>query len=254
MAARWAGRVALVTGASSGIGFSLTKSLVERGMKVIGCARNIDSLQELSGAAGLKEGTLTPIRCDVTKEDDISAMFDVIRKDSNLGRVDVCINNAGLAHNAPLLTGDPAMWKHMFDVNVLGLLMVTKQSFTLMKENNIDDGHIVLVNTMSGIRVLNNKAAHCYAASKFAVTAIREGIRNELREMNSHIRISQVCPGLTETQFVPRQMGEEKAVEMYNAFKPLQAEDIRDAIFYALDTPPHVEVNDIFIRGTEQVG
>ncbi|KAL8618792.1 hypothetical protein ACOMHN_000220 [Nucella lapillus] len=253
MAQRWRGRVALVTGASAGIGYSVTKGLAERGMKVVACARNIETIQkleqELSGAAG----SVTPVKCDVSSEAEVMAMFQMIRHNSSLGRVDVCINNAGLAHDEPLLTGDPAKWKHVFDVNVLGLLMVTKESFTLMQENNIDDGHIILVNSLSGRRVPNIKRSHCYSASKFAVTAIMEGIRHELREMKSNIRISQVCPGLVETEFAERYVGKDQASELYSSMTCLQPGDIRDAILYMMDTPPYVEVNDLWIRPTQQV-
>ncbi|KAL8618791.1 hypothetical protein ACOMHN_000219 [Nucella lapillus] len=253
MTERWRGRVALVTGASSGIGYSLTKGLAERGMKVVACARNIETIQkleqELSGAAG----SVTPVKCDVSSEAEVTAMFQMIRHNSSLGRVDVCINNAGLNYDEPLLTGDPAKWKHVFDVNVVGLLMVTKESFKLMQENNIDDGHIIIVGSMSGIRVVTNKGFHCYSASKFAVNAIREGLRQELREIKSNIRVSQVCPGLVETQFLYRTTNKENASSVYSSIECLQADDIRDSILYMLDAPPHVEINDIHLRPTQQV-
>ncbi|XP_076461344.1 dehydrogenase/reductase SDR family member 11-like [Babylonia areolata] len=250
---RWRGRVALVTGASAGIGYSVTKALVERGMKVVACARNIAAIQKLAEELSEHPGSVTAVKCDVSKEEEVTAMFQMIRQHSSLGRVDVCINNAGLAHDAPLLTGDPAQWKHMFDVNVQGLMMVTKESFKLMQEKNIDDGHIILVNSMSGIRTVNSKGAHCYVATKFAVTAIREGLRNELREMKSKIRVSQVCPGFVETEFVKRHFNEEHAKAVYSSMKCLQPEDIRDSILYILDAPPHVEINDVHMRATDQV-
>nr|KAG5713602.1 hypothetical protein BaRGS_024650 [Batillaria attramentaria] len=192
--------------------------------------------------------------CDVSQEDQVAAMFQQIRQDPNLGRVDVCINNAGLAHDAPLLTGQPSQWRHMFEVNVLGLLMCTKESFKLMQENNVDDGHIILVNSMSGVRVVKNKAIHCYAATKFAVTAIREGLRNELRELKSHVRISQVCPGYVETDFVGRHVGEERAAEVYSSMKCIQPEDIKDSILYILDAPPHMEVMKIHAMPNDVLG
>lgn len=245
----------MVTGASAGIGAAVALALVERGMKVVGCARNIDSIQKLSDELKSQGqlGSLTAMTCDVSKEEEVGAMFQKIREDSNLGRVDVCINNAGLAHDAPLLTGQPSQWKHMFEVNVLGLLMCTQESFKLMREKNIDDGHIILINSMSGLRVVKSKGTHCYAATKFAVTAIREGLRNELREMESRIRISQVCPGFVKTEFVQRHLGEEGADKVYSSMKCLEAADIKDAVLYILDAPPHMEVNDITMRPTEQV-
>ncbi|KAK7111500.1 dehydrogenase/reductase SDR family member 11-like [Littorina saxatilis] len=252
MAERWRGRVALVTGASAGIGYCMAKALVQRGMKVVACARNIAPIQELAKELSDQSGSLTAIKCDVSKEEEVAAMFQAIRKDPNLGRMDVCINNAGLAHNAPLLSGEASQWKNMFEVNVLGLLMCSKEAFQLMRDSGVDDGHIILVNSMSGIRTVKSKGSHCYVATKFAVTAIREGIRNELREMKSKIRISQVCPGYVETEFVQRHHNEELAKAVYSSMKCLQPEDIRDAILYILDAPPHVEVNDVHMRATEQ--
>ncbi|KAL8618793.1 hypothetical protein ACOMHN_000221 [Nucella lapillus] len=249
---RWRGRVALVTGASAGIGYCLAKGLVERGMKVVACARNIETIQkleqELSGAAG----SVTPVKCDVSKEAEVTAMFQMIRHNSSLGRVDVCINNAGLAHEEPLLTGDPAKWKHMFDVNVLGLLMVTKESFTLMQENNIDDGHIILLNSIFGKAVPGYKGSHLYSATKFAVSSITEGIRHELREIKSKIRITQICPGVVVTEFAQRFAGEERGQALLNSFTCVQAEDILNTILYVLGSPPHVEINDLVIRPTEE--
>ncbi|KAL8604307.1 hypothetical protein ACOMHN_028070 [Nucella lapillus] len=238
---RWRGRVALVTGASSGIGYCLAKGLVERGMKVVACARNIETIQkleqELSGAAG----SVTPVKCDVSKEAEVTAMFQMIRHHSSLGRVDVCINNAGLGHPEPLLTGDPVMWKHEFDVNVLGLLMVTKESFTLMQENNIDDGHIILVNSILGKSVPETKIYHCYSATKFAVEAITRSIRYELRERKSKIRISQICPGLVATDIFRRIGGEELSQSIYSSSATMQPADILDSILHMLSAPPHVE-------------
>ncbi|KAK7506751.1 hypothetical protein BaRGS_00002226 [Batillaria attramentaria] len=251
---RWKGRVALVTGASSGIGYSVARALVERGMKVVGCARNIASLKELSKKLKGQEqpGSLTAITCDVSKEDQVAAMFQQIRQDPNLGRVDVCINNAGLCNTAPLLTGEPSQWREMFEVNVLGLMMCTQQSYKLMEEKEVKDGHIILVNSMAGVRVPKSPGGHCYAASKFAVTAIKEGLRNELRTNKSPIRISEVCPGIVQSQFHPRCLGQTRANALFSNMKCLQPEDITNAILYMLDAPPHVEVNDVMIRPTEQ--
>ncbi|XP_076461330.1 dehydrogenase/reductase SDR family member 11-like [Babylonia areolata] len=251
--AHWVGRVALVTGASAGIGYSVTKALVERGMKVVACARNIAAIQKLGEELIEHPGSVTAVKCDVSKEEEVTAMFQMIRQHSSLGRVDVCINNAGLAHNAPLLTGDTDKWKHIFSVNVLGLMMVTKESFKMMQENNIDDGHIILVNSISGHRVVKNTAGNCYIASKFAVTAIREGLRNELREMKSKIRVSQVCPGVVQTEFLTSNFSEEFAKTIYSSMKCLQPEDVRDSILFIMDAPPHVEINDILVRPVEQI-
>ncbi|KAK7498515.1 hypothetical protein BaRGS_00010175 [Batillaria attramentaria] len=251
---RWKGRVALVTGASAGIGFAIARALVERGMKVVGCAeRDIARIHKLSEELRDKPGSLTAIECDVAKEDQVMTMFQKIRADSKLGHVDVCINNAALAHPAPLLTGEASEWRHMFEVNVLGLLMCTKEAFKTMQEKRIDDGHIIIVSSLAGIRPINDKGLHCYMATKYAVNAIREGLRHELKELKTHIRISQVCPGIVETEFAEHHINKEHAQKLYSSMKCLQPEDVKGAVLYVLDAPPHVEATDIMMRPTDQL-
>jgi len=122
---RWIGRVALVTGASVGIGAAISKSLVKHGMKVAGCGRNMEKLEELETQMS-GPGSFIPIQCDVTEEEQVKRMFKRV-KDEWKG-VDVMINNAGLAHNAPLLTGDTEEWRHMLEVNVIGLSICTREA------------------------------------------------------------------------------------------------------------------------------
>lgn len=107
---------------------------------------------------------------------------------------------------------------------------------------------------MSGHRVVPSPTGHFYAATKFAVTALNEGIRNELREIKSHIRTTSISPGLVETEFAARMYkDEERAKNIYSSFKCLEADDIAEALVYALSAPAHVQVHDILIRPTEQV-
>ncbi|XP_052787979.1 dehydrogenase/reductase SDR family member 11-like [Mya arenaria] len=116
---RWVGRVALVTGMSSGIGRAIAKSLVCHGMKVVGCSRNMNRMKELVDSLDCEKGSLTPIMCDVSKEGQIQAMFEQIR--SQLGGVDVCVNNAGLSHDAPLLTGATEQCRNMMEVHEVSI-------------------------------------------------------------------------------------------------------------------------------------
>ncbi|XP_046580656.1 dehydrogenase/reductase SDR family member 11-like isoform X2 [Haliotis rubra] len=250
---RWSGRVALVTGASAGIGAGLVKALVKHGMKVVGCARNIDKIQKLADELKNEPGKVKAVRCDVSKEEDVLAMFQTIKADPDLGGVDVCINNAGLAHNDPLLTGSTQGWKHMLEVNVLGLCMCTREAFKSMQERKVDDGHIILLNSMSGHRVIGNSAFHFYSATKFAVTGIVEGLRQELRELKSGIRVTSISPGLVETEFSYRMMkddGEAKAI--YSSIPCLQVDDITNTVIFSLQSPKHMEINDVLMRPTAQ--
>ncbi|XP_033833504.1 dehydrogenase/reductase SDR family member 11-like [Periophthalmus magnuspinnatus] len=252
---RWRGRVALVTGASVGIGAEVVKELVRHGMKVVGCARDVEKIKKLSEecqAAG-HSGVLVPYKCDLTNEEEILSMFSDIK--SQHQGVDVCINNAGLAHPEPLLSGKTSGWKNMLDVNVIALSVCTREAYQSMKERNVDDGHIININSMSGHRVVHNSVTHFYSATKFAVTALTEALRLELREAKTHIRATSISPGVVETEFALRLFSQnpEKVATAYKQFKCIEAVDIAHAVIYALSAPPHVQIGDIQIRPVEQL-
>lgn len=249
--------MALVTGASVGIGAAVAKALVQHGMKVVGCARDVDKIKRLSEecrTAGL-EGDLVPYRCDLTSEDEILSMFADIK--SQHQGVDVCINNAGLAHPESLLNGKTSGWKNMLDVNVIALSVCTREAYQSMKERNVDDGHIININSMTGHRVVPIADFHFYSATKFAVTALTEGLRQELREAKTHIRATSISPGIVKTEFAYRIYSQnpekQPATPIYGQLMCLEAVDVADAVVYALSAPPHVQIGDIQMRPVEQV-
>ncbi|OCT91875.1 dehydrogenase/reductase (SDR family) member 11 S homeolog isoform X1 [Xenopus laevis] len=251
---RWKGRVALVTGASVGIGAAVARALVQHGMKVVGCARSVDKIEKLAAecqSAGYP-GTLFPYKCDLSNEEEILSMFSAI-KTLHQG-VDVCINNAGLARPEPLLSGKTEGWKTMIDVNVLALSICTREAYQSMKERNIDDGHIININSVLGHIYHCAKYAHFYCATKHTVTALTEGIRQELRELKSHIRVTSISPGLVETEFAYRCFEHDPSLAntLYRSLKCLDGGDIANAVLYALGTPPHVQVHELIVRPTEQ--
>ncbi|XP_003384816.1 PREDICTED: dehydrogenase/reductase SDR family member 11-like [Amphimedon queenslandica] len=254
---RWCGRVALVTGASSGIGAGIAESLVKNGMIVLGAARDVERIKKLSDSLGTTAsgGKLVGMKCDVTNEDDIKSVFSYAK--DQFGGIDVCVNNAGLAHNAPLLTGDTKDWRNMLDVNVLGPCIITREFMNQVKERGVDDAHIILINSRVGHIVPPLKLVHFYSATKFAITAIAEGVRQELREMKSNCRCTSISPGIVKTEFFGRAIKSddiEKVVESTDdrvANGPaLRAEDIANAVVFAISAPPRMEVNEIIIRPT----
>ncbi|XP_012707119.2 dehydrogenase/reductase SDR family member 11 [Fundulus heteroclitus] len=251
---RWKGRVALVTGASVGIGATIAKELVRSGMKVVGCARNVDKIKALAAeckSAGFS-GVLIPFKCDLTNVEEIQSMFAAIKAEHK--GVDVCINNAGLANPEPLLSGKTSGWKTMLDVNVMALSICTREAYQSMKERNIDDGHIINLNSICGHIVINMADAHFYTATKYAVSALTEGLRQELREAKTHIRATCISPGIVETEFAYRFYSDspDKAKETYSHIKALEAIDVANAVVYVLSAPPHVQVGDIVLRPVEQ--
>ncbi|KAI4879643.1 hypothetical protein NFI96_016148, partial [Prochilodus magdalenae] len=164
-------------------------------------------------------GTLIPYKCDLSNEEEILSMFSAI-KTLHQG-VDVCINNAGLAHNEPLLSGRTDGWRNMIDVNVLALAICTREAYQSMKERNVDDGHIININSMGGHRMVASADEHFYCATKYAVTALTEGLRQELREAKTHIRATSISPGIVETEFAFRHHNSdpEKAAAVYESIK-----------------------------------
>lgn len=251
---RWAGCVALVTGGSIGIGAAIVRRLASHGIKVIACARQVDKIQAIeeevkkSGAAG----EVCPVHCDLRRESDIMDLFQLIR--NKYGRLNVCINNAGLAWQNTLSEGNVEEWKEMLDVNVLALSICTKEAIKLMRECGVDDGHIIHMNSMAGHRVPSIHGSF-YSATKHAVTALTEGLRRELAEAKSHIRVSSISPGYVDTDMVRRASSHqpESTPFIKPSLKILDAEDIAEAVVYILSTKPHVQIHDIKIRPVEQL-
>nr|XP_026692271.1 dehydrogenase/reductase SDR family member 11 [Ciona intestinalis] len=247
---RWLGKVAVVTGASVGIGEAIVKKLVGHGMKVVGCARNEEKLKQIASEInGKGQGEMFPFKCDVKEETQILEMFKFVKQ--SLGSCHVLVNNAGLGHRASLLSGKTEQWKEMLDVNVLGLSICTREAIQLMKATNVDDGHVININSMSGHRV---SGMIFYSATKFAVTALTEGTRKELREIDSQIRVTAISPGVVETEFAYRCniADPTRAKDLYSSMDCIKSEDIADSVVFALQAPPHMDVNDIHIRPTQQ--
>merc|ERR1712223_1367646 len=146
---RWKNRVAVVTGASSGIGATICKLLSQNGMKVVGCARRFEKMEEM------KDGLLNfyPYKCDMRNEDEIREMFIWIENHPDLGKIDVCIPNAGLNQDSKLMDGTMEQWKTMLDVNVLSLQLCTQLAVKSMLKNNINDGQIIMMSSQFGHQI-----------------------------------------------------------------------------------------------------
>lgn len=244
---KWNGRVALVTGASSGIGWAIVKTLASHGLVVAACARNLEKLQEL--AESCKPAKVVPIECDLTKEDDIAKMFS--RISSELGGIDICVNNAGLSTNAPLLSGKTDQWRQILDVNVLALCICTRESVKMMREKKVDDGFVVNICSLAGHRMFNAASGHFYMASKHMVKCLSEGTNNELKKLKSNIRVVEISPGVTQTDFFERSLGPKVSSSLFKAVPdPLLPEDIANSVVYAISQPPHVQVTEIIVKPT----
>ncbi|HUS66451.1 MAG TPA: SDR family NAD(P)-dependent oxidoreductase [Kofleriaceae bacterium] len=247
--ARWRGRVALVTGASSGIGAAVAQRLAAAGMKLVLCARRADKLGEVAGRLRAAGGEACAVPTDLGREADIAALFARARE--VYGGVDVLVNNAGLGYDAPLVSGATEEWREMLELNVLALSVCTREAVQDMQRRGVD-GHIVHVSSMSAYRVPSRSGM--YSATKFAVRALTEALRQELQQQGSAIRVTAVSPGFVETEFaaVYHHGDEGRAAETYARYKVLEAADVAEAVAYALAQPPHVQVHDVLIRPLAQ--
>lgn len=242
------GQVALVTGASSGIGEAIARRLAAAGYRLAICARRQERLDQLAAdlrAAGAKVLTQP---ADLRHEPDMLKLFQTIR--DTWGGVDVLINNAGLGHQESLMSGKTEAWREMLEVNVLALCVCTREAIQDMQRQG-DSGHIVHISSMSAHRVPAGSGV--YSATKFAVRSLTEGLRQELRAAGSAIRVSAISPGFVETEFAEKyHQSPEKANEVYGQFPVLQPDDIAAAVWYALSQPDYVQVHDILVRPTLQ--
>ncbi len=239
------GKVALVTGASAGIGQATALRLADCGMRVAVCARRLERLEALKSGSG----ELLPIQADFRKEDDILRVFTEVRK--AWGGVDVLVNNAGLGHMAPLLSGATEQWRDTLEVNVLALSICTREAVSDMRRRG-DDGHVVHISSMASHRV--PPGSGMYSASKYAVRALTEALRQELREAKSKIRVSAVSPGFVETEFAEHYHADPAAAERtYGRFKVLESEDIAWLVQTLISAPPHVQIHDVLVRPRDQV-
>jgi len=248
---RWRGKVAVVTGASAGIGAAIAERLVEEGLQVVGLARRSERVEELSKKLAGKKGKLHAIKADLTKEEDILKAFKWVA--DNLGPVHILVNNAGLSQLNGLIDGETDKWKLVFDTNVLGLCIATREAVKQMRANKID-GHIIHINSYTGHVVVNFPKMNVYPASKYAVTALTETLRQELNQIGTKIKITSVSPGGVTTEFgdvVFRSSSvpiDEKLLEVVKHMPMLKADDIADSVLYVLSTPPHVQVHELIIK------
>jgi len=239
-------RIALITGATSGIGEATARLLSANQFKLILCGRRKDRLQKLAGDLKLHT-EVTTLSFEVRNQKEVAASIDSLPtawKD-----IDVLINNAGNAHGLdPIQTGSVDDWDAMMDINVKGLLYVTKAVLPVMIKRN--SGHIINIGSIAGKEVYANGNVYC--ASKFAVDALTKGMRIDL---NAHsIKVTAIHPGLVETEFslVRFKGDEQRAASVYKGFDPLQGQDIADLILFALTRPPHVVIADLVVLPTAQ--
>ncbi|KAG5895116.1 hypothetical protein JTB14_008553 [Gonioctena quinquepunctata] len=247
---RWRGKVAVVTGASSGIGAGIAKKLVEEGLIVVGVARRTEPIEKLASELSGEKGKLLSFEADLSKGEDITEAFKWTKE--NVGPVHILVNCAGIHYRESLLDGDPEHWKKTFDVNVMALCIATKEATTVMREKNIA-GHIIHINSIGGHKVPALLNMDVYSGTKFAVTALTETLRLELTGIKSSIRVTSISPGAVDTPIFDEKTRDSQGFKDAVGNNMLKPEDIADAIIYVLSTPPHVQIHELTIKPVNEL-
>jgi NADP-dependent 3-hydroxy acid dehydrogenase YdfG len=241
------GKVALVTGASSGIGEATALALADAGAAVAIGARRADRLEALAGR--LREGGARVLALDLDVTDEAACRAAVARTREELGGLDVLVNNAGVMLLGTIVGADVEDWRRMLSTNVLGLMYMTHAAIDGMVEQG--SGDVVNISSTAGRTA--RAGAGVYNASKWAVNAFSESLRQEVTARG--VRISLVEPGATETELrshITQPAAREAAQQHTTGMRPLQAEDVARAIVYVVGQPPHVAVNEVLLRPTDQ--
>jgi NADP-dependent 3-hydroxy acid dehydrogenase YdfG len=242
-----AGRVALVTGASSGFGEAAALELAKAGVKVGLSARRVDRLNDLKARIEAAGGEAFVFEADFTQE--AQAIAAVQATESHFGKLDILINNAGVMYLEPVATADLARWRSMFELNLLGLIAATQAALPGMTARR--SGHIVNISSTAGHYANANMSA--YAATKWGVRAFTDSLRREVFKHN--IRTTIISPGIAATEL--RDHIGDPAVKAAldvraGAMRQLEAQDIAEAILYAVTRPDHVGINEILMRSVDQ--
>lgn len=242
------GTVALVTGASSGIGEATARALAASGAKVALAARRTDRLDAVVKQIEDAGGEALALACDVTDEAQVNRAVQAVKE--KWGRLDVLVNNAGIAALGPVLGGDTAEWRRLFDINVLGLMYATHAALPLMKDQG--RGHVINISSVLGRIAPAGNAV--YAATKWAVGGFSEALRQECVGYN--VRVTVVEPGLVTTEINDR-VTDKATKAMLDAYtssmQVLDASDIAAAVVYAVSQPAHVSINELLVRPSGQM-
>ncbi len=234
-------RTALITGATSGIGEATARLLAKNNFNLIICGRREDRLEKIrSELSALTR--VTTLSFDVRDYKAVQSALQSLSGDWK--NIDVLINNAGNAHGLdPIQRGNVADWDAMMDINVKGLLYVSREIIPGMTERK--SGHIINIGSIAGKEVYPNGNVYC--ASKFAVDAVSQGMRIDLNPFG--VKVTSIHPGLVETEFslVRFKGDEDRASAVYKDIDPLKGQDIADVILYVLSTPDHVVIADLIV-------
>ena len=240
-------KVAIITGASSGIGYATSLTLSKAGIRVAVGARRTERLQELEKQIVENNGEILIQKTDVTRKSDCDSLVDTVVE--KWGKVDVLINNAGLMPLSYFKSGKVEEWEQMVDVNIKGVLYCTSAVVPYMIEKK--SGQIINISSVAGRIVFAGGSVYC--ATKHAIAALSEGLRKELSP-TYNIRVTCIEPGAVETELLESITDESMTgfIQATKNMETLRSDDIANAILYAVQAPRHVNINEILIRPTAQ--
>jgi NADP-dependent 3-hydroxy acid dehydrogenase YdfG len=247
MVSKLEGKVAIITGASSGIGEATAIALAAEGAKVVIAARRVERLEAVAKQIIDHGGQALSIVSDIT--DEAQAKNVIQKAHAEFGHIDILVNNAGISFPGRIENADPSNWRKMIDINVLALMYTTHIALPIFKAQK--SGHIVNISSVAG-RIARAGMAG-YNVTKWGVNAFSEALRQEVYQDN--IRVTIIEPGLVETeidQHITDVVAKQEIEARRKAITPLQSQDIAAAIVYAVSQPQHVNVNEILIRPTQQ--
>jgi hypothetical protein len=241
-------KIALVTGATAGIGKETAIMLARNGYNLIITGRRVNRLEDLKNHLESQYNVkVFPLSFDISKRQEVENAWAQLPEQWK--QIDVLINNAGLALGLDFIyEGNVDDWEQMIDTNIKGLLYISRLVMPIMKERR--KGHIVNISSIAGKETYQR--GNIYCATKHAVEAITKGMRIDLLPYN--VKVSSVSPGMVETEFsIVRFKGDkEKAKNVYQGLEPLTAKDIADIIEFIITRPPHVNINDVLVMPTAQ--
>ena len=241
------GKVVVITGASSGLGEAAARLLSEQGATVVLGARRFSRIQALAGELNSKGGKALAVATDVTKADQVKALVEAAV--DAYGRIDVLINNAGLMPHSPLERLKIDEWDQMIDVNIKGVLYGIAAALPHMQRQKA--GHVINVSSVAGHKVTPAGAVYC--ATKYAVRALSEGLRQEVKSYN--IRTTVISPGAVATELpdsITEQDVSRNIHEFYDEYA-IPADSFARAVAFAVSQPDDVDINEILFRPTRQV-
>lgn len=243
---KWSGKVAVVTGASAGIGEAVVKTLAKAGINVVGLARRSEKVEEIAKQCGSTPGKIYAQKCDVSDLNSVTEAFKWIEK--KFGTISILVNNAGVAYKMQLLQEAEITEKlnSTINTNVIGLVHCTREAVRLIRKSE-DYGIVVNVGSVAGHSIPYGHSLNAYAPSKFAVTALSETLRQELvLQGNEKIRVSNLSPGLVRTDMsTPANVDPDQHFSGKSALNP---DDVAQALTFLLETPYNVNITELTVK------